>query len=1280
MQLDQEAESQLKNTSSCYGGSGLLLSMSDRGLRLVMSSRPLFLAETAVRLRQLQPGALVQPIRLPTQGRQIQSAAKLRRPAGIMEHHRTAAGSFGSDHSNVQNAAPMAASTSFQSSNASSPMRPGSSHVSSLDDYMSSTSASICLPSSSSISGFDPTPNSASGISAEGGSATSHSAHITTSAISGIHASISSDVNGASATPASDLLGPAPLKRNMACLTCRKRKLRCDAAKPVCGTCAKSRAVAAANNHPPPIPHGDCIYGDSKLDESLVADKSLPSKRSSKRGRDTSLLTSTDPSNSDVLLRAKDQQIAELEQQIRHLQLAVSQQPSVHRSNSGSAPIAKSHSTTSPDDDHPPPSASVPGLGSSDIPHVSSAPDPKLELLWSGYPKDLPPPDTVLHLAEIFFTSSPYRNLIYKPGFMASLMLPPNHPNRPHAGLLHAIIAVAIPLSPFFRPSDENEDPARKLARIHKRIDLVVGMGTSPPSAAPSSKRDVSNLSFSEYHLALARQKSEMALLTGSPNPLDWCQALVLVSYQLRVDERALEGYLMAACGARLSTPAGLTRMNVDRTEAETLPNSYMTPPTTALEEHERRSYFWHLYIIEAYTSGGVQFWHSTYNDKDIITTLPIRMDDFQRGLDPPPNLQSLHSPDLYSNLAHDDDFLLHLKSVILCRRTYALLAKHNLNPSLDVTQIQEYREVEKDLLAFWRKMPQLDFSVTVQVERLVAVLNIHTIIIHLYQDMKGRGSYTTRPEIVRRLQSSISAVVQIAHNLNASNFDMGLLHFRTFNGLGVTAKVICHQINDILSAPQEPQLQATHDRILIEASQALDSIMMVLRRSKDKIPYAGRFVALLSKFRGGGWDKQSIERSMAVYHVYKSQRDHDSYSKPDPKSGKTGDLWAGDDRMSDSWRLRTTKYEHVTSAHGVSPATSGSATTPGRSTGVGPSVLTSPPAPSAVPSAEGDVLPASLPSAQAAPVPHLPSPTTEPFVFVDGQATAVKLEDEPSAQLLSDQTGHIHELAPNSAGSQSGLPFPIETAADGSVYDLNPVGAYLPAEDVHAASHPPAMPITGVHNSGPHERLAEDVHSRSQHRHLPHQYPNDQHPQHHHHQGMHASQHGSTGYSPHFAVTNGFQHSDGYHRGGHHNLSHYTVPPGTSIIAGGREVPLMSSQNDQHNAMPVQLAHPPYATHSHSDVNRYADHSAHHGYEPINFHAHDHGTANGGLAGTSASIPISRGHAAPMANGHVSQLDSHSAHPGQQPYPQALRDEAPQWSQAQLQNQVEILNRWNLF
>lgn len=59
--------------------------------------------------------------------------------------------------------------------------------------------------------------------------------------------------------------GPSPLRRGMACQSCRRRKLKCDAVRPVCGTCTRSRKAAASANHVSPVPDGDCVYDDVQI-------------------------------------------------------------------------------------------------------------------------------------------------------------------------------------------------------------------------------------------------------------------------------------------------------------------------------------------------------------------------------------------------------------------------------------------------------------------------------------------------------------------------------------------------------------------------------------------------------------------------------------------------------------------------------------------------------------------------------------------------------------------------------------------------------------------------------------------------------------------------------------------------------------------------------------------------------------------------------------------------------------------------------------------------------
>lgn len=71
--------------------------------------------------------------------------------------------------------------------------------------------------------------------------------------------------------------GVTPLRRGQACQSCRRRKLKCDAKRPVCGTCIKSRKAAAVANHASPVPDGDCVYDDPVSLPPAPAASSAPS-------------------------------------------------------------------------------------------------------------------------------------------------------------------------------------------------------------------------------------------------------------------------------------------------------------------------------------------------------------------------------------------------------------------------------------------------------------------------------------------------------------------------------------------------------------------------------------------------------------------------------------------------------------------------------------------------------------------------------------------------------------------------------------------------------------------------------------------------------------------------------------------------------------------------------------------------------------------------------------------------------------------------------------------
>lgn len=104
---------------------------------------------------------------------------------------------------------------------------------------------------------------------------------------------------------------------------------------------------------------------------------------------------------------------------------------------------------------------SVPGL--SPIPAYSPSssatspftpPDPLLELIYPGWPRDLPPPELTHRLVEVFF-SRPHQciGIVDAARIRAAMRLPPTSSAFPHTALLHVMCAIACLMVPddFFR-------------------------------------------------------------------------------------------------------------------------------------------------------------------------------------------------------------------------------------------------------------------------------------------------------------------------------------------------------------------------------------------------------------------------------------------------------------------------------------------------------------------------------------------------------------------------------------------------------------------------------------------------------------------------------------------------------------------------------------------------------------------------------------------------------------------------------------------------------------
>ncbi|OWZ28817.1 hypothetical protein C361_06561 [Cryptococcus neoformans Tu259-1] len=303
-------------------------------------------------------------------------------------------------------------------------------------------------------------------------------------------------VSGASNTP------PRVLARNSACHQCRKRKLKCDAQKPVCGNCAKPRARGKSGDEQP---HEDCTWDEPKE----------PSART-KRRRDLAKRQAMDSGHADGKEsgeKTKRARLNELEGRIAAFEGAMEFQhyptipdpppvqtlqeamPYAQQTESnpyaGNGPYNYRHPPFSvgslgdfafhPDRDGQVTPNHAMGQDEDEIAREEKAradqavnqalwenrmgrvalrewsrsdnvavesgpsfsPDGQMGMVFPDWPKDLPPPAVIEHAIRVFFEKVPLLpKMLNKTLLLQSLQRSPSNPNFACISLIHAILAI----------------------------------------------------------------------------------------------------------------------------------------------------------------------------------------------------------------------------------------------------------------------------------------------------------------------------------------------------------------------------------------------------------------------------------------------------------------------------------------------------------------------------------------------------------------------------------------------------------------------------------------------------------------------------------------------------------------------------------------------------------------------------------------------------------------------------------------------------------------------
>ncbi|KAK4048864.1 hypothetical protein OIO90_005672 [Microbotryomycetes sp. JL221] len=574
------------------------------------------------------------------------------------------------------------------------------------------------------------------------------------------------------------------LLRGLACVACRHRKVRCDGKEPACGACTKS-AIAHGENPSSIV----CNYaedgkkrkrgvgGQAKVQQLQARIDELENLLSQARPggeasvatmhgmqmegqtqtlsqmgsqmpfvAGTSSATLANP-NLDLLLQASGQSIS----------TSTSAPPSVFQANSSntSAQIVELPFSTSSDASESFPFA--PQMNATGTDRTI------LDILYPGWPNDLPSPDLVNRLVNVYFAKNHAASGMLNPQkFFAAMSLPPTNNGFPHSALLHAVLATAVRMVSvdFFgfehRYWGEEATPA-------------------------------------DYHAKRARVHVEEAIITGR-RLMQVLQASILLSFYSYSRARFVEVWLSCGLSTRIATPLGLNHLKGASEPTggflAAMRKPTLLPPTDDQEElNERATAFWLAFMADRFSSASTG-WATSLDETDVSTVIPSATGVYSIGNTETSVMSPRHPHFLISHPPqHVQGFQLYIKSVILFGRVVNYLHRlptetawkvgniRGREPAADLRMTPDFKQLDADAVAFRLSVPRHFMDVVQgahEDNRYCLVFALpHTATILLHEPF-----CTTKPGDVsmERCVLSAKAILEAIFTLFSTSFDVGLL------------------------------------------------------------------------------------------------------------------------------------------------------------------------------------------------------------------------------------------------------------------------------------------------------------------------------------------------------------------------------------------------------------------------------------------------------------------------------------------------------------------------
>ncbi|KAK6544389.1 hypothetical protein TWF694_001087 [Orbilia ellipsospora] len=380
--------------------------------------------------------------------------------------------------------------------------------------------------------------------------------------------------------------GDAPRQKRIACVVCRKRKLKCDGARPACGTCSRLGHNCSYDEirrkSGPKRGYVKALEARLAQVETLLKTQDGPVETPHSKNIDNMTAISQNSLNFSISNVADFQEV--LRQKKAKEEAAAAQQQQQSNFNMEETQDFPSAPEFRPFSDIPNMSAGASASGFDS--GLLDKPQLSWEMIQLGIDEPLPEQHIIDTLHDLYFEKvAPCGPMIHRPRYLASLDLAPTA--RPPICLRYAIWTLAASVS----------DQYQSLQTIFYR-------------RARKYAEEVEMKGHGEGVVSVAFAQTWSLLST--------------YEYKLMYFPRA---WMSAGRAVRLCHMLGLNRLDGVGLDVK----QCIAPPKDWTELEERRRTFWAAFCNDRYASIGTG-WPMQIDEKDIMTHLPSSDDAFEAG------------------------------------------------------------------------------------------------------------------------------------------------------------------------------------------------------------------------------------------------------------------------------------------------------------------------------------------------------------------------------------------------------------------------------------------------------------------------------------------------------------------------------------------------------------------------------------------------------------------------------------------------------------------------